>query len=1465
MAVRRIETGDMSVKTTNRSKARRRPKRYRDVLKCACEPLERRRLFAIVSWVSNVDGNWSVGANWSTGSVPGPNDTAVLDVPGRNITITYTAGGLLQLNNLVNNESLIINGAAGASWTGGTWDGAGVVTISTLLSLSGSADKILKDGQTLINNGTTTLSGNGNIVGQVGATISNSGTFDIRSDADITFPSGVGDGNFNNNGGGIVLKSLGSTAPGAMTEIGGAQGFTFNNNGDCQVLQGTLGLGDNQNASLSRAGTFEISAGAVLDYLRGVHSIVYIQVNGPDPMPSISGAGTLRISGGIVQHFGLFAVHQIDMNAGQFFLQQNFTAPAGTDQRITSLTSEDFCPLGTADILNLAGGVFGGNGGGIYSVNTPPPPFIELPGLVLAQTFNWSGGSLSGTGRLVVDTPVTSATFTTTTPKAIAGGYGLDLLGQVLWKDNSTIAMSDGSAVWIHPSGTLWDQNDGTISGIGNIGNLWNNGNLLKLNGTGTTTIDAGVDFINSSGFRGTNDIPPLAVVVVPTSVLEARLDIRTGTVAFGGTSTNTNVYLIKPGATLSFVSGTHINGTNNNLNATAKILGVDGGGTINFGDAATFTGDSRARLDVGQTNFGGGTYQFNNTAGGGQVVHTGTFTGGLTGTIGGDGAIKVLTSLVWNSGRFVGNGLATSFLLIDSGATLTITSGDRSTENFYSIENRGTILWTTSPGVLDINGDFRQTVTGNFVSGFVSPPILDRLRVAGNVAIDGLLTLNLGSTLPANGQSFTLIENLGVNPIAGTFIGLPQGDTITIGSTSFLINYLAGDGNDLVLTAIVFPVITLSTPAPVVEGTGGTTSLVFTVNLSEPVILDVLVNFATTSGSATSGQDFTPTTGTLTIPAGQSTGTITVPITPDALVEPTQTFTLTLSAPVHGTLGTPSSAIGRIVDDDGPPQVSFSQTTFGVLEGAGVATVTVSRTNPSIAVTVNYATSDDTAIAGVDYTAVSGTLTLAVGVIANTFDVPIIDRPGSQPARSFNVTLSNPVGGAATLVDGTAVVTIFDDDAPPPTVSVGNATVTEGISGLVDAVFTVTLSSPSASALTVDFTTVDGTAVAGSDYVATSGTVTFAPNQLSAPIRIPVKTDFVEEVTETFSVLLSNPSGGATLVIDTGTGTILNQTVHTVTVDALHPYRYIDSANSFAIIGLRGPGTGTLKYLGLPSNDAKEIILDNTTGQSLLLVRTAQRVTFLQNITVNGSIGAIDGPTLNLQGNLTVAGALPRLRLNNLLGQNVVNIGSNVAAPTSLIAFFNSVIDTTLTSANPISFLRVANWLDSTAGADITAPSMGMIGSVGGFQADITLSGSLNSLRVGRTLSNSDIRVGGSINLVFAGAMNGSNVFAGVNDTVTTLPASATDFANTTSTIKLLAVGSRAANAFSSTRIAAPVVGNVALGAINTSNGGTTFGVAGNSITSVVARSAQIIRKTNTSLSGSPFSEDDLAIRLTV
>ncbi|MEM6715914.1 MAG: Calx-beta domain-containing protein, partial [Cyanobacteria bacterium P01_C01_bin.147] len=233
------------------------------------------------------------------------------------------------------------------------------------------------------------------------------------------------------------------------------------------------------------------------------------------------------------------------------------------------------------------------------------------------------------------------------------------------------------------------------------------------------------------------------------------------------------------------------------------------------------------------------------------------------------------------------------------------------------------------------------------------------------------------------------------------------------------------------------------------------------------------------------------------------------------------------------------SGIVVRAAGDVEPlSEISIADVT--VNEVAGTAEFTVSRSGPSdTEVTVDFATVDGTAAAGSDYTAASGTVTFAAGITEQTISVNITDDTVVEADETFSVNLSNAAG--ATIADAQGIGTIVDDDvALLPELSITDVTVNEADG---TATFTVSLSEASDSAITVDFATADGTAVAGSDYTGGTGTLTFAAGVTEQTISVAITDNAVVEADETFSVNLSNASG-ATIVDAQGIGTILNDDI---------------------------------------------------------------------------------------------------------------------------------------------------------------------------------------------------------------------------------------------------------------------------------------------------------------------------------
>lgn len=393
------------------------------------------------------------------------------------------------------------------------------------------------------------------------------------------------------------------------------------------------------------------------------------------------------------------------------------------------------------------------------------------------------------------------------------------------------------------------------------------------------------------------------------------------------------------------------------------------------------------------------------------------------------------------------------------------------------------------------------------------------------------------------------------------------KGD-LTAESTEFfnvkLSNPVNGKlGQDLVEATILdddtrpIPVISVlaNGGGSILEGNTGSNDQVFTISLSSAAKTPVTVNYKTTDATATAGSDYTaiPTT-LLTFAPGETQKLVTVKTLGDLLPEGSETFALTLDTPTGATLGN-NQAIATILDDDAPPELSVSVAPTGQAEGNSgnrpyTFTVTLSRaaTQP---VTVNYATGGGTATAGSDYTAANGTLTFAVGETSKTVVVNAIGDTVVEADETFALTLSSPNG--ATLATAIASATIANDDTvivnPPspvvPAISVtpSVASLVEGNSGTQTYGFTISLSQATTRPVTVNYQTQDGEAtVADGDYVAASGSVTFAAGETSKVVNVTVNGDQKVEANETFRLLVSSPDNAiATVATGSATGAIVN------------------------------------------------------------------------------------------------------------------------------------------------------------------------------------------------------------------------------------------------------------------------------------------------------------------------------------
>ena len=408
------------------------------------------------------------------------------------------------------------------------------------------------------------------------------------------------------------------------------------------------------------------------------------------------------------------------------------------------------------------------------------------------------------------------------------------------------------------------------------------------------------------------------------------------------------------------------------------------------------------------------------------------------------------------------------------------------------------------------------------------------------------------------NGYNVSLTGTYGklyVNSASGAYTLVPNDTTInalTVPTTENFI-FMVSDGslsaqqNFTVTINSAAPMVSISdgTPNPATEGTDP--SISFTVTLSEPADQHTLVTYSTVNGSAVAGTDFTgATNATVIIPAGATTATITIPVVDNAIVEPPEAFTVVLSAAQlvssnEALTITDATGAGTILDND---QSGISIADTSVTEGGNLV-FTVSRTlNSEQSQTVNYAVSLGSAELGDLSGPLSGTVTFAPGELSKTITVATVGDNIDETNETVTVTLTNPQGASPeatpTLGDAVSTGTILDNDQS--VISIADTSVTEG----GNLVFTVSRTLDSEQSQTVNYAVSLGSAELGDLSGVLSGTVTFAPGELSKTITVATVGDNIDETNETVTVTLTNPQGASpeatpTLGDAVSTGTILD------------------------------------------------------------------------------------------------------------------------------------------------------------------------------------------------------------------------------------------------------------------------------------------------------------------------------------
>jgi hypothetical protein len=426
-------------------------------------------------------------------------------------------------------------------------------------------------------------------------------------------------------------------------------------------------------------------------------------------------------------------------------------------------------------------------------------------------------------------------------------------------------------------------------------------------------------------------------------------------------------------------------------------------------------------------------------------------------------------------------------------------------------------------------------------------------------------------------------------------------GDTLVEGNEIFYVTLsnasgaaVISDGLGVVTindddVAATVPTVTVTAT----NGAEGGSPVVFTLTRTGSTSGTLAVSVIT-GGTTAAGDVGTPviTGGTwsgsvVTFAAGSSTITITYPVVDDSLVEPTETLTLTLASGSGYTVGSPSTATANITDND--VAQALSTVTIGATsgaEGGAPVVITLTRTGATtdqLAVSVaigGTASASDLGVPVVVGGSWNGTntVTFAVGSSTVALTFAVVDDSLVEDLETFTMTLvagslytlGSPSSAGAAISDNDTAPPPPPPPPPPPSFAINSVTVTESDNGkaTVYANLIVTRSGDTSGSSTVTWTTVAGSALAGSDFQAASGTLTFAAGETSKTIRITIAADKKAEPTETFSVVLKNSTG---TTIAAGTVTIVDNDGALFAASAgpsisVEPLRHEDAAAILAV-----------------------------------------------------------------------------------------------------------------------------------------------------------------------------------------------------------------------------------------------------------------------------------------------------------
>ena len=460
-------------------------------------------------------------------------------------------------------------------------------------------------------------------------------------------------------------------------------------------------------------------------------------------------------------------------------------------------------------------------------------------------------------------------------------------------------------------------------------------------------------------------------------------------------------------------------------------------------------------------------------------------------------------------------------------------------TVDLGSFEVQRTLALSLSGSPFSENGG-QATVTGT-LSGTTNVDITATLIFSGT-ATNGLDYTRSAEqiTIPANTSSASIT-------LDGIDDPNDEPDETIVVDVDAVSGGVAEDGVQQVTATVTDddapPDVTLSlTGSPFAEN-GGTADV--TATLSAASAFDVTVDLAY-SGTAANGTDYSPSASQVVIPAGATSGSITLTGIDDVQFEGDETVVAEITNVINGQeAGGDQSVTAIIAEDDPPPSVSLSLAGSPFAENGGVATVTATLdTAAALDVTVDLALSG-TATSGTDYSAAVTQIVIPAGSTSGSIDLTGIDDLDVEGDESVVVDIAGVTNGTEAGIQQ-VTATIADDDSPPSvTLSLAGSPFAEP-AGVATA--TATLSGPATVDVTVDLA-FSGTAGNAIDYSASSSQIVIPAGMTTGSIDLTGIDDALVEGDETVIVDIDAVTNGTESGTQQVTGIIADDDMPSVTL----------------------------------------------------------------------------------------------------------------------------------------------------------------------------------------------------------------------------------------------------------------------------------------------------------------------------